>query len=389
MNSWLMSLWKERHEKSEWPDSSITQPENACHITNQDKNCLKEIIEQMCNDGYKLSEHDYRYVQENAINRVAEEFYDDLPVEKCSKTSSDVIEDECYEDISPTSLSDYDFEGKRAESPTDSNTSSTEPRYQNVKNFGIKKIPYHTEEEELYDDIDNILHQNISTVNTLVVGEEEQEEAETYDDISEEGQEFYEDIEERSRDPCHGACANEPSSKDGNSPLNTESQEPSFERGIYSIDEETDPVDPEGEDLYEEIDNLRPPSYAKACNETEQANVDSKNASCLPRGGIPRGGVPSVNEVEFLYEEIGGNQTTDSAAYQSTTGPQDHHTTNNRDEAGYRELSQRESYMQLTRPTAKKPSPALKNAAKLNNRRLPHKRKETINDRLRNTVKEP
>lgn len=377
MDSWLMSLWKERHEKSEWPDLAITQTENACHIINKDKDCNKDIIEQMCNDGYKLSEHDYRYVQENATNRVDEEVYDDLP-EECSKLSPDVIEQETYEDVSSFSRPDCTFEEKRLGRPTGSNITSTEPRYQNVKNFGPKNITGHKQEQEFYDDL----------VSPEVV-EVAQEEEETYDDIrgeEEAGEEFYGDIEERSRDPRYGASTDKPSSKGTNSPLNTKSQEPSLGEDNYSLDKETDQIDLE--DLYEDIDNLRPPPYAKACNVTEEVNVDSLNASCDPLGGVPR-----LNEDESLYEEIRGNQSTDSGAYQSTTGPQNDQATRNRDETGYGELNSRESYMHLTGPKAnsnsKETGPVMKNAAKLNNRRCYLKKKETVNDQLVNTIKEP
>ena len=47
--------------------------------------CRVSRVLKMTNSIPFFSEHDYKYVPENAANRVADEVYDDLPVEECSK----------------------------------------------------------------------------------------------------------------------------------------------------------------------------------------------------------------------------------------------------------------------------------------------------------------
>ena len=61
MKSWLMQLWLQNHDKSEWPDLSICQTGNACHVADEKKHPDKESIEKMCSEGF-FAKHNYIYV---------------------------------------------------------------------------------------------------------------------------------------------------------------------------------------------------------------------------------------------------------------------------------------------------------------------------------------
>ena len=60
MESWLMQLWLRNHDESVWPDLSICQPSDACHVLDAAKHPSKKNIEQMCSDDF-FAEHRYRY----------------------------------------------------------------------------------------------------------------------------------------------------------------------------------------------------------------------------------------------------------------------------------------------------------------------------------------
>ena len=48
MKSWMMSLWLKNHEKIEWPELSISQPEDACHVSIRDEDHFERTIDEMC-----------------------------------------------------------------------------------------------------------------------------------------------------------------------------------------------------------------------------------------------------------------------------------------------------------------------------------------------------
>jgi len=56
MRSWLKS-----HDESEWPDLTICQTEDACHVTDMKNHPSKEVIEKMCSDEF-FTKHMYKYV---------------------------------------------------------------------------------------------------------------------------------------------------------------------------------------------------------------------------------------------------------------------------------------------------------------------------------------
>jgi len=48
MTSWIMQLWLETHHESKWPDLSICQPDDACHVLDADEHPSRQNIERMC-----------------------------------------------------------------------------------------------------------------------------------------------------------------------------------------------------------------------------------------------------------------------------------------------------------------------------------------------------
>ena len=61
MKSWIMTLWLRNHNKSEWPDLSISQTEGACHVTDAEQHPKKEVVETMCSDDF-FGKHNYKYI---------------------------------------------------------------------------------------------------------------------------------------------------------------------------------------------------------------------------------------------------------------------------------------------------------------------------------------
>ncbi|KAL9950624.1 hypothetical protein ACROYT_G043149 [Oculina patagonica] len=78
MKSWMMTLWLNNHEKREWPELPIFQPEDACHVTRAEEHPSKEVIETMCSEGF-FTHHKYRYIemaQRSVTDTVDEEVYE-------------------------------------------------------------------------------------------------------------------------------------------------------------------------------------------------------------------------------------------------------------------------------------------------------------------------
>ena len=61
IKSWIMQVWLRSHDKREWPDLSIRQPDDACHVLDTDKHPDKHNIDRMCSEGF-FAKHSYRYV---------------------------------------------------------------------------------------------------------------------------------------------------------------------------------------------------------------------------------------------------------------------------------------------------------------------------------------
>ncbi len=60
MQSWLMKLWLGYHGKDEWPDLSISQPDDASHVTKEENRPSQDDIKKMCSDDF-FAEHEYGY----------------------------------------------------------------------------------------------------------------------------------------------------------------------------------------------------------------------------------------------------------------------------------------------------------------------------------------
>ena len=61
MLSWIMTLWLNKHEKSEWPVLPVSQPDDAIHVTNSEEHPSREDIKKMCSQGF-FTRHKYLYV---------------------------------------------------------------------------------------------------------------------------------------------------------------------------------------------------------------------------------------------------------------------------------------------------------------------------------------
>ena len=74
MTSWIMELWMRNHDQSEWPELSIRQSDDACHVTDAKDHPPKEDIEKMCSEGFFLKHH-YKYVDQSKLNVEEEDYH--------------------------------------------------------------------------------------------------------------------------------------------------------------------------------------------------------------------------------------------------------------------------------------------------------------------------
>ena len=74
MKSWIMTFWLENHDKSEWPDLTICQTEDACHVTDTKNHPSKDVIEKMCSDEF-FAKHKYKYVDHPSVTVKDDEDY--------------------------------------------------------------------------------------------------------------------------------------------------------------------------------------------------------------------------------------------------------------------------------------------------------------------------
>jgi len=354
-----MSLWLKNHEKSEWPDLSISQPEDACHVSIRDENHFKRAIEEMCSEGF-FTVHGYKYVQwdDAKAERVQEELYDDVVWKDSTQSASDLQAEELYEYVPSAYQLRSGCSLRSPQELPDQNAFSVDPRYKKVPK---KVTKTDLQEEEAYDDVRNIKgvvdSKYVSTeprvTNTAVdminevLGDDE-----TYDDMSDE---IYEEIGNQSPALCHSTGTDE-HSKD----VYSES------KNLYTAEDvEKKTSDLEDEDLYEEMPCAFISNTVKACGSKSPESSDfTTNAE---NGSVAGKGKEQIHD-DPLYAEIGSLQLADmdqNRGCQSTTG--------NPDTTGYRELLPRE-YMSLKREQAstfnpKDTSPSKKDIAKLNNRR--------------------
>ena len=59
-----MQVWLRSHDKRAWPDLSICQPDDACHVLDTEKHPDKHNIERMCSEGF-FANYGYRYVHKS------------------------------------------------------------------------------------------------------------------------------------------------------------------------------------------------------------------------------------------------------------------------------------------------------------------------------------
>ena len=59
-----MQAWLRSHDEREWPDLSICQPDDACHLLDTEKHPDKHNVERMCSEGF-FAKHGYRYVHKS------------------------------------------------------------------------------------------------------------------------------------------------------------------------------------------------------------------------------------------------------------------------------------------------------------------------------------
>ena len=145
-----MSLWLENHEKIEWPDLSISQPEDACHLSIRGGEHFERVIKEMCSEGF-FTVHGYIYVQWDATaKRVPEEVYDDVEGKDCTQGSSCLQDEELYE------VANGNMEGK--DRTQNSSYLQDEELYEKADDFGYEILnagvtETNLQEEELYDDV--------------------------------------------------------------------------------------------------------------------------------------------------------------------------------------------------------------------------------------------
>lgn len=404
MTSWMMSLWLKHHEKSEWPDLSISQPEDACHVSIKDENQSERAIEEMCSEGF-FTVHGYRYVEWDATaERVPEELYDDLKGKDCTQSCSDLQDEDLYEE--PDRPFACQLRGgchlRSPQERPDPNASSIDPRYKNVQ-IDVTKTDLQ-EEEPQYDDVRSLKgvvdmkvvftkprYRNVQIDATKAAVNEVTEVPsvdEVYDDIAceeqieEDESEIYEEIGNQSPASCHSASTDERSKN-----VSSESY-----LSCAAEEAERETTDAEDDELYEEIEGAVISNSVEACSLKRPGNTGFNGSAEAVGCGVfipnpENSSVAAEGEAlihdDPVYAEIGILQSADRRLNRNT-GCQS--TTGNPDTTGYRELMPRE-YMSLrggqaSNLNSKDTSPAKKDVAKLNNRRRHCDSKDTTENHL-------
>lgn len=404
MTSWMMSLWLKHHEKSEWPDLSISQPEDACHVSIKDENQSERAIEEMCSEGF-FTVHGYRYVEWDATaERVPEELYDDLKGKDCTQSCSDLQDEDLYEE--PDRPFACQLRGgchlRSPQERPDPNASSIDPRYKNVQ-IDVTKTDLQ-EEEPQYDDVRSLKgvvdmkvvftkprYRTVQIDATKAAVNEVTEVPsvdEVYDDIAceeqieEDESEIYEEIGNQSPASCHSASTDERSKN-----VSSESY-----LSCAAEEAERETTDAEDDELYEEIEGAVISNSVEACSLKRPGNTGFNGSAEAVGCGVfipnpENSSVAAEGEAlihdDPVYAEIGILQSADRRLNRNT-GCQS--TTGNPDTTGYRELMPRE-YMSLrggqaSNLNSKDTSPAKKDVAKLNNRRRHCDSKDTTENHL-------
>ena len=372
-----MSLWLKNHEKIEWPDLSISQPEDACHVSTRDGDHFERAIEEMCSEGF-FTVHGYKYVQWDAkAERVPEEVYDDVEGKDCTQNSSYLQDEDLYEKgyetvnagVTETNLQEEElYDDVRGTTVIeDPKVFSTEPRYQNVQIDVIKTADGMVTEVpcdyEAYDEI----------------SDEEQVEEDEYG--------LYEEINSQPPALCQSSSTDEHSKN-----FNSESK--------YSCTETAETADSKDEELYEAVAGAVVSNSVEVCSFKSPGSSDESyevvgcdEFTSNPKESPVAAKGETQNHDDPVYAEIGSLQVEDmrlnhKGGCQSTTCNQD--TPGNPGTPGYRELLPREyTSLRKKQPSTLNPkdtSPK-KDLTKLNNRRRRCNSKDTTENLF--GVKEP
>ena len=93
MKSWIMQVWLRTHDERKWPDLSICQPDDACHVLDTEKHPAEHNIKRMCSEDF-FAKHSYRYVHK-ILNEDDDDIYSSCPSRESSeakKISSSIPE---------------------------------------------------------------------------------------------------------------------------------------------------------------------------------------------------------------------------------------------------------------------------------------------------------
>lgn len=426
MKSWMMSLWLKNHKKIEWPDLSISQPEDAGHVSIRDDDHFERAIEEMCSEGF-FTVHGYRYVQWDAkAERVPEEVYADVEGKDWTQNSSLLKDEELYEEAltcqprggcnfrMPPRLPDsnalsIDRGYKIVEETYDEIAAQNDGCYQNVQ---IDVTKTNLQEEELYDDVRGTTviedpkvfstepcNQNgqtdeiktaVDMVTEVVCDHEVYDEISDEERIEEDECGLYEEIGSQSPALCHSSSTDEHSKN-----FNSKSE---YSYTAEDVGRET--ANSEDEELYEEVAGavisnsvgvcgLKSPGSSDESSEAigcDEFTKNPENSSVAAKG-------EAQNHDDPVYTEIGSLQVEDmrlnhKGGCQSTIGNQD--TPGNPDTPGYRELLPREyTSLKKKQPSTLNPKDTnpKKDLTKLNNRRRRCISKDTTENLF--AVKEP
>jgi len=328
MKSWMMSLWLKNHEKSEWPDLSISQPEDACHVSIRDENHFERAIEEMCSEGF-FTVHGYKYVQwdDAKAERVQDELYDDVDWKNCTQSASDLQAEELYDYVLPSYQLRSGCNFRRPKELPDSNAFSVDPRYKNVE---VDLTKTDLLEEEAYDDVRStngvVYLKDVSTepryqnvmiriTNTAVDMPEVPGDNKTYEGIGNHPPAL-----------CHSAGTDE-HSKDFLLDSSYLYISEDYERKTSDLEE----------DLYEEIPGAVISNSVKGCGskspESSDFNRSSEEVDCVEfttnaeNGSVVGKGKEQIHD-DAVYAETGSLQLADMrlnryTGSQSTTGNSD------------------------------------------------------------------
>lgn len=316
MTSWMMSLWLKHHEKSEWPDLSISQPEDACHVSIKDENQSERAIEEMCSEGF-FTVHGYRYVEWDATaERVPEELYDDLKGKDCTQSCSDLQDEDPYEE--PDRPFACQLRGgchlRSPQERPDPNASSIDPRYKNVR-VDVTKTDLQEEEayEEIAGQLDDCLLVTKEVVDLKDVSTEPRYQNVQIDvtktDLQEEEPQ-YDDVRSLKGVVDMKVVFTKPRYRNINVQIDATKAAVNEVTEVPSVDEVYDDIaceeqiEQDESEIYEEIGNQSPASCHSASTDERSKNVSSESyLSCAAEEAERE---TTDAEDDELYEEIEG-----------------------------------------------------------------------------------